>query len=151
LRLVEGGFIAEDERIEVLGGEIVPMQAKGTRHEAIKGSIVRWWGGRVPETHSFIPETGLTLDDYTYLEPDFIVFDRSVGLANVRGPDVLLAVEVADSSLDYDLIRKPAIYAQFGVCELWVIDAAHRIAHVHTEPGGGRYRSVVVQSSADRL
>ena len=59
----------------------------------------------------FAPETALRLDPMNYLEPDFIVFARTTRLADVKGPDVLLAVEVADSSLDYDLRRKPLVYA----------------------------------------
>ena len=76
------------------------------------------------------------------LEPDFIVFARTTRLADVKGPDVLLAVEVADSSLDYDLHRKPLVYAAFGVRELWVIDAARRVVHVHQSAGPDGYADV---------
>ena len=99
-RMVEAGVIAPDERLEVVGGEIVPMSPKGNRHEAIKSALVLRWGRRCPEGWAFVPETGLRLSKHTYLEPDFVVFHRSVSLAALRGPDVLLAVEVADSSLE---------------------------------------------------
>jgi Uma2 family endonuclease len=95
-RMVEVGLIAPDERLEILGGEIVPMSPKGNRHEAIKVALALRWGKRCPEGYAFAQETGLTLDEHTYLDPDFIVFERSVSLGSVRGPDVLLAVEVAD-------------------------------------------------------
>ncbi|GLK67395.1 Uma2 family endonuclease [Hansschlegelia plantiphila] len=151
LRMVEVGLIRDDERLEVLDGELVPMSPKGSRHEAIKTRINRLWGRTCPDDADFAQETGLYLTKTTYLEPDFIVFPRSIALADVKGPDVRLAVEVADSSLDYDLRRKPAIYASFGVRELWVIDAARRVTHLHREPGGNGYASVEIANAAARM
>jgi Uma2 family endonuclease len=148
--MVEVGLIGLDERLELIGGEIVPMSPKGNRHESLRAALNLVWGRVCPESH-LVARTGLTLSGVTYLEPDFIIFERSVRLANVRGPDVLLAVEVADSSLDYDLRRKPLIYAEHGVRELWVIDAAARTVHVHTGPGAGGYASVRAYRAADRL
>jgi Uma2 family endonuclease len=150
-KMVAAGLIDPDERLELIGGEIVPMSPKGNRHEALKAALNFVWGRACPDDYVFIPETGLRLSDTTYLEPDFIVYDRSVGLANVRGPDVLLAVEVADSSLDYDLRRKPLIYAEHGVRELWVINAAARTVHVHIAPGPGGYAFVREYRACDRL
>ncbi len=150
-RMVEVGLISPDERLEILGGEIVPMSPKGARHEALKVALNLHWGRVCPDGYSFAPETGLRLSVDTYLEPDFIVFRKGVGLAKVKGPDVLLAVEVADSSLDYDLRRKPLIYAEYGVRELWVIDAARRVIHVHLGPGAGGYATIAVQHATERL
>lgn len=150
-RMVEVGLIGEDERLEVLDGEIVPMSPKGSRHETIKAAINMLWGRNCPGDYVFIPETGLYLAERTYLEPDFVVFPRSVAIADLRGPDVLLAVEVADSSLDYDLRRKPGIFAEFGVRELWVIDAARRVVHVHRGPALDGYRMVDVFAADARL
>jgi Uma2 family endonuclease len=150
-RMVEVGLIAPDERIEVLGGEIVPMSPKGARHEALKVALSLHWGKRCPDSHVVAPETGLRLSKDTYLEPDFVVFRKAVGIAGLKGPDVLLAVEVADSSLDYDLKRKPLICAAFGVRELWVIDAARRIVHVHVGPGEGGYAWTATRTAAERL
>ncbi len=150
-KMVEAGLVDPDERLELIGGEIVPMSPKGNRHEAIKVAFNMHWARRCPDDYAFAPETGLYLSKTTYLEPDFIVFDRSVGLANVRGPDVLLAVEVADSSLDYDLGRKPLIYAEHGVRELWVINAAARTMRVHIGPGPGGYAFVREYRASDRL
>lgn len=151
VRMVEVGLIGEDERLEVLDGEIVQMSPKGVRHEVVKAAINELWGRQCPKAFRFIPETGLYLADRTYLEPDFVAFPRSVAIGDLKGPDVLLAVEVADSSLDYDLGRKPQIYAAFGVQELWVVDVKRRVVHVHGDPADGRYRLVTVHGAAERL
>ncbi|MGH6923680.1 MAG: Uma2 family endonuclease [Propylenella sp.] len=150
-RMVEVGVISPDERLEIVGGEIVPMSPKGSRHEAIKAALALCWGKRCPDGYAFAVETGLRLDESTYLEPDLVVFSRRVKLADLRGADVLLAVEVADSSRDYDLKRKPGVHATHGVRELWVIDAAQRVAHVHLAPGKGQYSSTAARKSAERL
>jgi Uma2 family endonuclease len=151
VRMGEVGLIAEDERVELLDGEIVPLPSKGIRHEVIKVDLAMFWGRRCPREFIVAQETGLYLSDSTYLEPDFIVFERAIGLANVRGPDVLLAVEVADSSLGYDLGRKPVVYALHGVRELWVIDAVRRVVHLHRGLEGEGYREVVERGSGERL
>ncbi len=127
------------------------MSPKGSRHEAIKIAINLLWGRRCPAEFAFAPETGLRLDDRTYIEPDFIIFERSTRPADVKGADVLLAVEVADSSLRYDLDRKPLVYAGFGVRELWVIDAEHKVAYRHSEPSPAGYRRIAQSGGADRL
>jgi Uma2 family endonuclease len=150
-RMVEVGLIGEDERLEVLDGEIVPMSPKGSRHETIKAAINELWGQCCPREFRFIPETGLYLSEMTYLEPDFVVFPRNVAIPELKGPDVLLAVEVADASLDYDLKRKPHIYAAYGVRELWVIDVRRRVVHAHGVLSSGVYGSVVARGAAERL
>jgi Uma2 family endonuclease len=79
------------------------------------------------------------------------VFARTVELSSLKGLDVLLAVEVGDSSLAYDLGRKAQVYAEFGVRELWVIDAARRVAHVHLEARPGGYERIDKRRATERL
>ena len=151
VRMVEVGLISEDERLEVLDGEIIEMSPKGHLHEDLKGAINRLWGRHCPDGFEYVPETGLYLSDRTYLEPDFVVFPATVSLKELRGPDVVLAIEVADSSLAYDLRRKPSIYASFGVHELWVIDVERRITHVHRDPSSDGYAAITRVAAKDRL
>ena len=150
-RMVEVGLIPPDERLEILGGEIVPMSPKGNRHEVLKVALARHWGKSCPEAFAVAQETGVTLDEHVYVEPDFVVFSRNVSLSSLRGPDILLIVEVADSSLQYDLRRKPVIYAEHGVRELWVIDAARRVTHMHLGAGPGGYAWTNERHTAERL
>lgn len=150
-RMTEAGILEPDERIELIAGELVPMAAKGSRHESIKAAINLRWGRICPAGFGFVPETGLRLDPLNYLEPDFILFSRAKRLAEIRGPDVLLAVEVADTSLDYDLRRKPLVYNAFGFRELWVIDAARRRVHRHVGVGPQGYADVNQCGADERL
>jgi Uma2 family endonuclease len=74
-----------------------------------------------------------------------------VELGSLTGPDILLAVEVADSSLGYDLGRKAKIYSDYGVQELWVVNAARRVVHTHLGPGQGGYAWTTERSASERL
>ena len=56
-----------------------------------------------------------------------------------------------NSSLGYDLGRKAGLYASFGIAELWVIDAVRLVSHIHREPAGDRYRSVITLPKGERL
>ena len=90
-------------------------------------------------------------DPHNYLEPDFIVFARTKRFVELEGSDVLLVVEVADSSLDHDLRRKSRVYAAFGVRELWVVDAARRVIHRHDGVTPEGYASIAEHGPAARL
>lgn len=128
------GLFDEDERFELIGGEIVPMNAKGIEHEVIKTALNYHLVKTVPDDFRVAQETTFRLNEDSFVEPDFIIFRKAEGLANLNPRTALLAIEVADSSLRWDLGRKARIYANFGIPELWVIDALARVVHVHREP-----------------
>jgi Uma2 family endonuclease len=113
----------------------VPMSPKGIRHERVKATLAEYWYRRLPPEIGLIQETTFRLDEDTFVEPDFVFFRRADGLANLKPETCLLAVEVADSSLLYDLNRKARLYAAFGVREVWVINARTLLTHVHRRPG----------------
>lgn len=132
--MAAAGIMLEDERVELIGGELVPMIAKGNRHEVIKTALLRQWYRVAPDDLDLTPETTFRLSLDTYLEPDVIVYPRAVGLKGLNGDTALLAVEIADTSLGYDLGTKPGLYAGFGLRELWVIDAVRLRLHVFRDP-----------------
>lgn len=133
--MVEAGVILEDERFELIGGEVVPMSPKGNRHELLKVALVDYWVRRVPDGIRLAPETTFRLNEDTFLEPDFIFYRIADGLVTLRPETTLLAVEISVSSLGYDLGRKARLYAGFGIRELWVIDAVKLVCHIHRRPG----------------
>jgi Uma2 family endonuclease len=75
-RMTAAGILDEDERIELIGGEIVPMLPKGNQHEILKAALTVYWARSLPPEILFVTETTLRLTADTYLEPDF-VFSRS--------------------------------------------------------------------------
>lgn len=136
------GLFDEDERFELIGGEIVPMNAKGIQHEILKSALTYHFVRAAPDEFRFIQETTFRLSEDSFVEPDFIFFRKADGLAGLNPRTALLAIEVADSSLRWDLGRKARIYANFGLRELWVLDATTRIFHVHRKPGLEGYENI---------
>ena len=119
--MVAAGLMDEGERTELIGGELVPMAAKGNRHKMVKAALLdRWYRAR-PDVARLVPETTFRLSEDTYFEPDVVIYDRAKGLRSLSGESVLLVVEIADYSPRYDTGRKAALYAGFGVRDLWVM------------------------------
>lgn len=148
---IASGLIAEDERFELIGGEIVPMSPKGIRHEVVKNALNRFWGRRVPDDIGFAVETTFRMSEDSFVEPDFVFFRTADGIAGLNPRTALLAVEIADSSLSYDLKRKARLYASFGVREVWVIEAKTLITHVHARPGIDGYAEIRLVDPATPL
>ena len=151
LRMVEAGIIAEDENFELIEGEIVPMSPKGARHEWVKRVLDRHFQRAASDRFEVSPETTVALDDRAFVEPDLCVFPSGLGPRRIDGSRLLLVVEVADSSLAYDLGRKIGVYAAYGVREVWVIDARTLVTRLHRRLGAMGYAEIVERGPAERL
>lgn len=139
LNLQAAGFIDEDANYELWEGEIVPMNAKHNRHELWKSALVRLFNRALPDDLAVGIEQSVYFGPRTFLEPDVVVAPASILPEDLRGPDLLLAVEVSDASLGRDLRRKAELYARFGVRRYWVLDAERRRAFVHRLREDGTY------------
>ena len=141
--MVAKGIILEDERFELIGGEVVPMSPKGNRHELVKAALQQFWFPRIVGTPiSLITETTLYISADEFLEPDFLFWPRSTPLKDITAGSALLIVEVADTSLGYDLGVKAPIYARLGLPELWVVNAQTLVTVVHRQPGPAGYADI---------
>ena len=151
LRMQDARIIAEDENFELIEGEVVPMQAKTHVHELIKSALTLAVARALPDRLWFGVETTLYLSANTFVEPDLAIYPKGIKLEEVKGSDVLLAIEVALRSLAYDRGLKARLYARHGVNELWVIDAERRRTFVHSGPESQGWRSVVELGPNDAL
>lgn len=150
-QMTAAGILREDERIELIGGEIVPMSAKGRHHEVLKSALMLHWARVLPADLLFSIETTFRLSVDTYLEPDIVFYPKEVGWDGLNAETAQIVVEVSDSSLGYDLGRKAALYAGFGIGELWVIDAIRLKTRIHRQPGANGYSAVQDFGPGDRL
>lgn len=126
------------------------MSPKGNHHEVVKVALLRRWYRAAPDDLDLAPETTFRLSEDTYLEPDVVIYPRETGLKGLTGANVLLVVEIADSSLRYDSGRKAALYASFGIRELWVIDAVRLTTRVFRDPVPDGYRELQDFAASDR-
>jgi Uma2 family endonuclease len=140
--MVEAGVLLEDERFELIGGEVVPMSPKGNHHELLKAALIAYWVKRCPDHVHLVPETTFRINADTFHEPDFVFYLEADGLVKLSPKTAQFVVEVSDSSLGYDLHRKARLYASYGIRELWVIDAVKLVTHIHRNPGVEGYGDI---------
>ncbi len=156
-RMIDAGVIREDEKFELIEGEIVMMAAKGVAHERIKSALTVAVARALPDHLTVGVETTLRLTNTIMLEPDIAVFPKDLfkksvtGFAQLDPCEAQLVVEVAVSSIAYDKGLKARLYARQRVRELWVVDANERITWVHTGPNGGEWSSIVQRGAMDAL
>ena len=150
-QMTAAGILAEDERIELIGGEVVPMAAKGSHHEVLKTALSIYWSRILPDNLLFTTETTFRLSADTYLEPDFVFYPKAAGWQGLTAATALLVVEIADTSLGYDLGRKADLYASFGIAELWVINAVELGTRIHRLPAAAGYCWTKDLSASERL
>lgn len=141
----EAGIFSEDDRMELIDGEVVEMTPIGSRHAAVVMRLNRLLQGAIGDRALVNPQNPVELTEYSEPQPDLsLLVPRADFYAggHPRPQDTLLVVEVADSTLAYDLGVKLPLYAAAGVPEAWVVDIAARALHVHAGPASGRYQDV---------
>ena len=146
-RLAEIGILDEDERVELLAGQIVKMAAKGTAHGAVLKRTVELLQNLLWGLVLLSIQDPVRLNDFSEPEPDIALLVRDPLYYEDRHPtpsEVYLIVEVADSTLRTDCGIKATIYAQSGIADYWVLDVNNRQLHVFREPGQDGYQSIVV-------
>jgi Uma2 family endonuclease len=141
-RMAAGGYFRDEDRFELVGGEIVPMSPKGRRHEIVREALAFRFSRAAPEGVFVVSEPQFNLAEDTYAVPDILVRPAAIKTPDLRGADALLVVEIADTSLAYDLQTKASLYASHGVLEYWVINAATLVTKLHTQPSGATYATI---------
>ena len=141
-RLAESGLAHPDERLELLDGEVVRMSPIGQRHAACVDLASTLAGRQLGAAVIVRVQGPLRLDDETELYPDVALLaprDDFYRGNMPTGRDALLVVEVADTSLAYDLGTKAPRYGRAGVHTMWVVDLQGGVVEVLSEPSAGGF------------
>ena len=141
------------ERLELIDGDLIQKMPKKPRHSIVLALLYEWLAGifgmrlvNQERTIDVSPE-----DNPTNLpEPDLIVRTRAVS-SYPKPADLQLVVEVADTTLRFDLSTKAALYARAGIREYWVVDLLDRRIVVDRDPAEGRYRSIAAYSEDETI
>jgi Uma2 family endonuclease len=144
-RMAEAGILGEDDRVELIRGEIVEMSPIGPRHAAFVDNLNRLLARRLPDDAIVRVQGPVALADDTEPQPDLTVLRRRVVPYKDReawAEDALLVIEVAESSLAYDRSTKQRLYAEAGIPEYWVVDGAAEGVEVQRDPGPEGYRDI---------
>lgn len=141
--LGEVGILGEDERVELIDGDIVEMTPISTDHAGGVNALNAIFTARLGDRVVAAVQNPVRLDDFNEPQPDFCLLKPRDDHYRHRHPgadDVLLLVEVAHTSHRYDRGIKASLYARCGVRELWVVDVASLAVEVFRDPSPEGYR-----------
>lgn len=143
-RMAEIGILREDDRVELIEGDVVRMSAVGRRHVACVTELTFLTGRHLGDEFRVSVQSPIRLGEYGEPEPDVAVLHARDYNRSLPGPkDVLLIIEVSDTSLDYDRSVKLPLYARAGIEETALVDLNGAAMERHTEPSPDGYRRVV--------
>lgn len=146
-RMCAAGAFAPEARIELVRGAIVDMPPTGPEHESRVARLTRLFDRLVGDAALVWPQGNAVRLPHSQSrpQPDLTVLRWRDDFYSGQRPgaeDVILLVEVSDSSLKYDQGVKRALYAEAGIAEYWVVNLADSVVEVYTHPGEGTYTSV---------
>jgi Uma2 family endonuclease len=141
-RMIEGGVFDEGARLELIEGEIIEMSPIGKRHAACVGRLNEIFSRLASDNAIVWVQNPIQLDDYSEPQPDIALLLRRADFYADALPtpaDVLLVVEVADTSVEYDRKLKLPIYARSGIPEVWIVNLPDELIETYARPSGDGY------------
>ena len=144
-RMLEAGVLTEDDRVELIDGEMRDMPPIGPSHSGCTVGLIQLLTQALGDRVLLNVQGPLALDGRSELYPDLLVLkprDDLYQTAHPTADDVLLLIEVADTTLEYDRKTKLPKYARAGVPLYWIVDVQHKTIHEHRDPDrfARRYR-----------
>jgi len=154
-RMSEAGIFSPDDRVELIEGEIVKMSPIGSLHAACVDRIVNTSLIQLAGRGVIIRvQSPIVLDDYSEPQPDITLLRSKADFYAYEHPkpvDVLMVIEVADSSVEIDRSVKIPLYAQAGILEVVIVVLPEELIEFHAEAIGGRYQRVKVLRRGEYL
>lgn len=154
-RMAEAGILGEDDRTELIEGELIDMAPIGQGHASIVNRLTETLVLAFANRAIVSPQNPVRLDRFNEPQPDFAVFrprDDYYETGERPGPaDVLLLIEVADSSLRFDRAVKLPLYARAGIAEVWIVDLKRRVLNAYRRPAGDGYDEMTTYQAGDAV
>jgi Uma2 family endonuclease len=141
--MAHAGILHEDDRVELIEGEIIEMASIGSRHAACVDRLNRILVRQAGEDAVVRVQNPVRLSDLSEPQPDLALLRPRTDFYAERHPlppDTILIIEVADSTLGYDRGIKVPLYGRTGIPELWIVNLDERVVELFADPGEGRFR-----------
>ena len=154
LRMVDPGLLPEDSPVELIEEKILIMSPIGRRHRSGVDRLNRLFTGGLGDAAIVRVQSSVSLGDRNEPEPDVVLLRPRADFyaeSDETPDDVLLVVEVADSSLEYDLHTKAPMYARYGIPELWVADLSHDQLLLFRDPAPSGYKTTRIVRRGESL
>lgn len=144
-RMAEAGILTEDDRVELIEGEIINMSPIGRRHASCVDRLTMFFAPRLAGKAIVRVQNPFRISSFSEPQPDITLLkarDDFYSQAHPTPEDALLVIEVADSSVGYDRKVKMSLYARAGVPEAWVVNLPDDKLEAYSEPLNGSYQRV---------
>ena len=152
-QMVEAGILREDDRVELIDGEIVTLSPIGRRHAACVRKLTRNLDRLLGDRTQLSVQNPVAIPDWSEPNPDVaLLVPRADFYANAHpgSRHIQVLVEVADTSLVYDTEVKAPLYARAAIRELWIVDLKARRILVYTHPRAGKYARARTYGAGER-
>jgi Uma2 family endonuclease len=153
-RMAAAGVLSEDDRVELIEGEIIELNPIGSRHAACVGRLTELFGRLAGDQALVWVQNPVQVDDYSEPLPDVTLLKRRddfYAQANPQPADVLLIVEVADTSVEYDREIKIPLYARAGIPEVWLVNLPKETIEISAQPLDETYQEIRVVKRGESL
>lgn len=143
--MADAGILGEDERVELVEGEICEMTPVGSAHASQVKRLAEIFIARLGRKVTVGIQDPILLSKFSEPQPDLALLRRREDFYATSHPtaaDVLLVIEVADSSQDYDRRVKGPLYSEHGIAEYWLFDLGTPAIEAYGRPSPEGYREM---------
>ena len=150
----EAGVFAPEARLELIEGEIIEMAPIGSPHAGCVNTLTRLLIHRAAGAAVIAVQNPVIISNLSVPQPDLAVLKPRAddyASSHPEASDIYLVVEVADTTLEFDVGRKAAIYARCGIAEAWVVDVNERVIHFLRKPTPDGYAGASRARTGERI
>ena len=143
--MIQSGILQEDDRVELLAGEIIEMSPISSRHAACVNFLSKSFNRHLPEAFIVAVQNPICLSKFSEPQPDLSILaprDDFYQSAHPTASDIFLVIEVAESSQQTDRDVKIPLYAHAGIREVWLVDLVNEVVERYLEPVGNAYQNI---------
>lgn len=153
-RMAEAGILTEDDRVELIKGEIIAMSPIGSKHAGCVNRLNTLLSNHLKKNAVVSVQNPIHLDDYSEPQPDLAILkprNDFYAQSHPQPADVLVVIEVADTTLTYDREVKLPLYAKVEIPEVWIVNLEENIVEVYTEPANEKFQHMQLLTVGEKL
>ncbi|BAY62032.1 hypothetical protein NIES22_20990 [Calothrix brevissima NIES-22] len=153
-KMLESGILTEDDRVELIRGEIIEMSPIGTKHAACVNRLINLLVQLLGKRVIVAAQNPITLNNNSQPQPDVALLkprDDFYATAHPQPQDIFLLIEIADSTIEYDREQKIPLYAEGNIIEVWLVDINEQIIEVYQQPTAAGYQLMQKFASGQTL
>jgi Uma2 family endonuclease len=152
-KMIELGILKDYEKAEIIEGELIKKMTAGDRHASTVNILNRIFSRNMSDEVLVSVQNPIRLSDYNEPEPDLVLADlrKFDGTRHPRPAEIILIIEVSDSTPKYDPDTKLSLYAEAEIYEVWIVNLQNDIVEVHQNPSNGIYQLAKIFKRGEKI